>query len=74
MVVVERGKEARADGQRFIEISVMESLWCWHKDVERDALAWAGVSCHDLILKMKASFLHTVFLLMILSLSAVSLC
>lgn len=59
---LEARKEARADDQAFINISRKESLWCWHKDIERDALAWAGVTSRDLIVKIKVNFFHTMLL------------
>lgn len=71
--MVEAGKEARADAQRFNEISMMEILWCWHKGIESEALAWAGVGSHNLTVKIKVKFLHRVFLMLILSPNTVSL-
>lgn len=64
--MVEAGKEARADDQKFNKISMMGSLRCWHEGIESDAVAWAGVSSHDLTVKIKTNFLHTMFPMLIL--------
>lgn len=53
MIMVEGRKEAISDGQMFIKISMMESLWCWYKGIENHALAWIDVSSQYMILKIK---------------------